>query len=88
MARAATVAVADVVDLQPDEIASAQLVVFAFAAMPDRPEPDQQHQAPMDTKQIHLMAPEIYRWSWSDRSRGDKRFWKTGIDGVAMRGGI
>ena len=34
--------------------------------------------APLDTKQIHVMAPEIYRWWWSDRSRGDKRFWKTG----------
>src|ERR1019366_1041062 len=34
--------------------------------------------APMDTKQIQVMAAEICRWRWSDRSRGDKRFWKTG----------
>ena len=31
---------------------------------------------------------EIYRWGWLDRSRGDKLFWKTGIYGVAMRGGL
>jgi len=43
--------------------------------------------AQMNTKQIQVMAPEIYRWWWSDGSRGDKRFWKTVIDG-AMRGGI
>jgi hypothetical protein len=30
--------------------------------------------APMDTKQIQVMAPEIYRRWWSDRSRGDERF--------------
>ena len=28
--------------------------------------------APMDTKQIQVMAAEIYRWWWSDRSRGDE----------------
>ena len=44
--------------------------------------------AQMDTKQIQMMAPEIYRWWWSDRSRGDKLFWKTTIYGVAMRRGI
>ncbi len=47
--------------------------------------------APTDTnKQIQMMAPEIYRWWWADRSRGggDKLFWKTGMYGVAMRGGL
>jgi len=35
-----------------------------------------------------MMAAEIYRWGWSDRSRGDKLLWKAGIYGVAMRGGL
>src|ERR1700730_8766141 len=50
--------------------------VTAAALSNTLPEPLKRRVTRMDTKQIHSMAPEIYRWSWSDRSRGDKRFLK------------
>jgi len=55
---------------------------------PSRTDTAKPLRAPMDTKQIQMMAAEIYRWGWSDRSRGDKLLWKAGIYGVAMRGGL
>jgi hypothetical protein len=60
-------------------------------AFPDRREPDKQQQAASRSNGHEANSNDGGRnlqVGGSDRSGGDRRFQKMGIDGVAMKGGI